>query len=222
MQVHFGEFVLDSETRELLRAGRPVHLSPKAFQLLTALVEGRPKALSKSRLRDLLWPDIVVVEANLANLVGELRAALGDDPRRPRFVRTVQRFGYAFRPAPEGSLAAAPPPARHRLYRLTWSGGRVTLGEGEHVLGRDEDAAVRIDSVRVSRRHALIRISADGAVLEDLGSKNGTLVGERPVVGPVRLADGDQIQVGSVRLTFRVREPLGSTETGRSDSGRLS
>ena len=46
MQVHFGEFVLDSETRELLRAGRPVHLSPKAFQLLGALVEGRPKALS--------------------------------------------------------------------------------------------------------------------------------------------------------------------------------
>jgi pSer/pThr/pTyr-binding forkhead associated (FHA) protein len=68
----------------------------------------------------------------------------------------------------------------------------------------------------------VIRISADGAVLADLGSKNGTTVGGRPVVGPVRLADGDQIQVGSVRLTFRVREPQGSTETGNSDSGRLS
>jgi DNA-binding winged helix-turn-helix (wHTH) protein len=220
MQVQFGEFALDTETRELLRRGRPVHLSPKAFQLLAALVEARPRALSKAQLRDLLWPDTIVVEANLANLVGELRAALGDDPRRPRFVRTVQRFGYAFQPAgPEGPATAR---STTRLYKLIWRGGRATLGEGEHVLGRDEDAAVRIDSVRVSRRHARIRISADGAVLEDLGSKNGTMLGERPVRGPVRLADGDQILLGSVRLTFRVREPLGTTETGRSDTGRVS
>ena len=92
-RVAFGEFVLDSDTRELLRAGRAVHLSPKAFQLLEALVANRPKALSKDELHDRLWPDSFVVEANLANLVVSIRAALGDDPRRPQYIRTVQRFG---------------------------------------------------------------------------------------------------------------------------------
>ena len=55
-------FVLDSEARELLRDGEAVHLSPKAYQLLEALVENRPKALSKSALHDLLWPNTFVVQ----------------------------------------------------------------------------------------------------------------------------------------------------------------
>jgi predicted ATPase/DNA-binding winged helix-turn-helix (wHTH) protein len=92
----FGDFVIDPGTRELLRAGRPVPLSPKAFQLLGILVESRPRALSKSELQDRLWPGTFVVEKNLTNLVGEIRAALGDAPAHPSFIRTVPRFGYAF------------------------------------------------------------------------------------------------------------------------------
>ena len=96
MQVRFSDFVLDTDTRELLRDSRPIHLSPKAFQLLELLVETRPRALPKDTLYNRLWPNTFVVEANLSNLVGEVRAALGDNPRRPRFVRTVHGFGYAF------------------------------------------------------------------------------------------------------------------------------
>ena len=107
MPFRFGEFVLDSDTREVHRGREPVHLSPKAFQLLEALVESRPKALSKAALHDRLWPKTFVVEANLANLVGEIRAALGEDPRRPRFVRTVHGFGYAFRGAPDTRAPSA-------------------------------------------------------------------------------------------------------------------
>lgn len=95
----FGEFVLDLNTRELARAGIPVSLSPKAFQLLGILVENHPKALSRIELQDRLWPRTFVVEKNLTNLVGEIREALGDDPAHPRFIRTVHRFGYAFRDA---------------------------------------------------------------------------------------------------------------------------
>ena len=95
----FGEFVLDLDTHELVRAGTPVSLSPKAFRLLGILVENHPKALSKAELQDGLWPGTFVVEKNLTNLVSELRDALGDDPVRPRFIRTVHRFGYAFREA---------------------------------------------------------------------------------------------------------------------------
>ena len=55
-----------------------------------------PKAVSKADIHSRLWPDIHVSEPNLGNLVVELRAALGDDARRPRIIRTVARFGYAF------------------------------------------------------------------------------------------------------------------------------
>lgn len=95
-QYSFGEFVLDSETRQLLRACEPRHVSPKAFHLLEALVSSRPRVWSKRELQDLLWPDTTVVEANLPNLVAEVRAALGDDPQQPRYVRTVHRYGYGF------------------------------------------------------------------------------------------------------------------------------
>ena len=70
MPVRFGPFVLDPDTRELLRAGVPVSLSPKAFELLCLLVAHRPKAMAKSDLQDRLWPTTFVVEKNLANLVG--------------------------------------------------------------------------------------------------------------------------------------------------------
>ena len=95
----FGDFVLDLDTHELVRAGAPVSLSPKAFELLDILVENHPKALSKTELQDRLWPGTFVVEKNLTNLVSEIREALGDDPVHPRFIRTVHRFGYAFREA---------------------------------------------------------------------------------------------------------------------------
>jgi len=96
MRGQFGGFTLDSTTRELLRGGEVVHLSPKAFQLLLRLVEERPKAISKHDLHQRLWPATFVTEANLATLIAEIRSALRDDAREPRFMRTVYGFGYAF------------------------------------------------------------------------------------------------------------------------------
>ena len=212
MQVRFGDFVVNTDTRELLRGTEPVHLSPKAFRLLEILLEIRPKALSKAILQERLWPETFVVEANLSNLVGEVRAALDDNPRRPRFIRTVHRFGYAFhesRPV-ESDLKVESPGA---LYRLLWKTGRKTLAEGEHVLGRDPSVTLCIDAPSVSRRHARLRIKRGEAVLEDLGSKNGTFVNGQKVNGRVRLSDRDKICVGSVRLTFRALLPPPSTET---------
>jgi DNA-binding winged helix-turn-helix (wHTH) protein/Flp pilus assembly protein TadD len=107
MQVSFGDFVLDLDAREVRRGSAPIRLSPKAFQLLDILVTNRPKALSKAELQNRLWPSTFVVEKNLANLIGEIREALGEDAANPRFIRTVPRFGYAFREAP---AAADDPP----------------------------------------------------------------------------------------------------------------
>src|SRR5262245_7641034 len=178
MRVGFGPYVLDQESRQLLHGDDVVHLSPKAFDLLSILVSHRPKALSKSELQNRLWPRTFVVEKNLVNLVSEIRDAIGDDPSNPRFIRTVHRFGYAFRrTAPRGEVGPSANRVSEVTFRLKWMNGRITLEEGEHVIGRDPDAEIFLNSGGVSRHHARIRISSGGATIEDLGSKNGTFVG---------------------------------------------
>ena len=221
MHVRFGPFVLDSESRELLRDRHPVALSPKAFDLLSILVASGPKAISKGELQERLWPATFVVEKNLANLVGEIRDALGENPSNPRFIRTVHRFGYAFRET-AGSAETGRPAGRGGVsFRITWVSGRVTLDEGEHVLGRDPNVEIYLEGPGVSRRHALIKIAAARATIEDLGSKNGTLVGDQRVNGSRSIGDGDVITVGSVKLTVRALQTPNSTETepaGRFDA----
>ena len=213
MQVRFGPFLLDSETRELLRDSSRVPLSPKAFELLSILVAGRPKAISKAELQERLWPATFVVEKNLANLVSEIRDAIGDDPSDPRFIRTVPRFGYAFRETVHGTGTRRQAGRGGVSFGIKWVSGRVTLDEGEHVLGRDPNAEIYLDAPKVSRRHALIRIAAARATIEDLGSKNGTFVGNQRVDACRSIGDGDVITVGSVKLTVRALQAPTSTET---------
>ena len=96
MKMRFGECELDTDERVLLRGGRPVHLTPKAFQLLSFLAEARPRAVPKAELQEKLWPATYVSEGNLATLVKEARIAIGDDARQPIYIRTVHGYGYAF------------------------------------------------------------------------------------------------------------------------------
>jgi hypothetical protein len=218
--ITFGGFVLDLDSRELRRGGESVALTPKAFQLLEVLVANRPKALSKSALQERLWPDTFVLEKNLVNLVAEIREALGDSATQPRFVRTVPKFGYAFRhlPSPDVAAGARMRPARGH-FRLAWPGGRAALTDGEYVLGRDPDLELFLDAHDVSRRHARITISGDDASIEDLNSKNGTFVSDQRVDSATPLVDGASIRVGSVRLTFTTVQHRGSTETELGSEG---
>ena len=213
MAIRFGPFALDLDTRQLLRGRREVHLSPKAFELLAALAVDRPKVLSKSQLQERLWPATFVAEANLSNLVAEVRAALDDTPREPRFVRTAHGFGYAFCGEAANVTAPQDTAADQTLCWLEWGGRRFPLSPGEHVIGRDADVQVRLDQSTVSRRHARLLVTAEGTVLEDFVSKNGTFRGGERVSSPIRLADGDAIRIGSLLVTFRMPTPSGSTET---------
>ncbi len=211
MQIRFGPFVLDFETRQLTRDGRAQHLSPKAFELLAALIQDRPRALSKSELQQRLWPDTFVAEANLSNLVAEIRAALADPSREPRYLRTVHRFGYAFCgdvTAPEARDAALSRP----ICWIEWGSRRYPLYPGEHVVGRDPGVEIRLDAASVSRRHARLIVTADGTTLEDFDSKNGTWRGAERLTSPVHLANGDEIRIGSQLVTYYVRG-ADSTET---------
>jgi len=212
MRLTFEGCLLNTGTREVFRGDRQVHLSPKAFQLLELLVANRPNAIAKQNLHEQLWPNTFVADGNLANLVNELRERLGDDARQPRIIRTVQRFGYAFG-AEAAREAAAEAPKAEVVYRLLWANREIALSEGDNLIGRDQEAAVWVDDVSVSRHHARIRIDAIGARVEDLGSKNGTYVGGTRVDMPTLLRDGDSVRLGSVALVFRRYEAGVSTET---------
>lgn len=217
MGIRFGDCVFDSGARQVVRDGQPLQLSPKALDLLGALLLNRPRALARQELCDLLWPATYVSYASLARTVNELRSAIGDDAKASRFVRTVHGFGYAFC-GPAADATAQAKPGEHFACGLLWSGREIGLSEGDNLIGRAPDCHVRIDSPKISRHHARIRVAGAGALLEDLGSKNGTYVQEKRAEGPTPLADGDEICVGSAVLIFRAGGSLGSTETERRAS----
>jgi DNA-binding winged helix-turn-helix (wHTH) protein len=211
-RIRVGEFTFDATTRQLVRGGQSVHLSPKAFDLLKLLIDERPRVVSKDELFRHLWPDTFVAEVNLASLVAEVRDALGDHARQSRFIRTAHRIGYAFcaegLPLAEASESAA----AATFCWLLKDGHRIPLHPGRNVLGRDDDD-IRIDSPTVSRRHACIRIEGVDAVIDDLGSKNGTYVNGQPLISTVALKDGMEIRTGSVVFRFRMTLPKGATAT---------
>jgi len=214
VRIHSGDWAFDTATRQVERGGEAVHVSPKAFDLLTVLLLERPRAVPKAELLRRVWPDVVVSEVNLTCLVSEVRQALGDEARRPRYIRTVPRYGYAFcgaatedgpkhSAAKDGMLAA----------RLETASRDVLLAPGANLLGRLPEAAVRIESGAVSRRHAVVTVTDGEVSIEDLGSKNGTFV-NRVRVRVVRpLSDGDEIRLGPVRLVFRLSPVPPTTES---------
>ena len=202
--MRFDGWELDVGRRALFREGEPVHLSPKAFQLLHILLTRAPDAVSKEELHDRIWPETFVAETTLAGVAAELRAALGDDARNPRYVRTVHGFGYAF----AAPVQDAPPPSRARV-RVTVRGLEIALAEGENLIGRKPEAAVAIDDASVSREHARI-VVGEIALLEDLGSKNGTFLNGTRITAPAALRHRDVIAAGLVTITFH---DVGVTES---------
>lgn len=203
MRVRFGPFLFDSGTRQLLHGSQPVHLSPKAFDLLQILIERRPVVVSKEALQDSVWPDAFVDEANVGNAVAEIRRALGDDPKSPAYVCTVSRRGYRFCAEAEDLGGAAASPGRSSRWWLTWGETTLPLAEGENVVGRHPASAVWINGTSVSREHARIVITARRATIEDRGSRNGTFVDGKRISSPHLLVDGSAILFGSEKATFR-------------------
>jgi hypothetical protein len=142
--------------------------------------------------------------------------AIGDRATAPRFIRTVHGFGYAFCgdvvPADRRALARS----GDFHCRLSWGDREVALVEGENIVGRDPDVAVWIDLNSVSRHHARVVVADGAAHLEDLGSKNGTLVNGERITSARPLSNGDRIKVGAASLVFRCSRRLGTTESEMS------
>ena len=208
MRVAFAEFVLDSGERQLLRGDSPVHLTGKAFQLLVLLVAERPKVVVKKEIYDALWPNVYVQEANIKNLIAELRSALGDE----EMIRTHRGVGYAFGGEAREEVSLAP-----SRYSVVISGVAFALREGRNVIGREPGAHIRLDLAAVSRRHAAINIHGEEAVVQDLGSRNGTWLNGEKLEAARSLRTGDEIRIAQTAIRFQIAPgsarptaPLGS------------
>ena len=195
MRVTFGDFLLDSSERHLLRGDASVHLTGKAFQLLVLLLAERPKIVSKKDIYDALWPDVFVQEAIIKNLIAELRSALGDEEET--MIRTERGAGYAFIAETRDEIVLQLP------YVLIVNGLTFPLKEGRNVIGRDPEAQLRLDSQAVSRKHASITITGDDAVLHDLGSRNGTHLNGEKLEAARPLRPGDEIRIAQFAIRFQ-------------------
>ena len=193
MRIRFDDFEFDN--RRLSRRGSAVALTPKAAQLLDALIAAAPAPVAKEELYDRLWHGVVVEQGNLHNLISELRTALGDDDHTT--IVTVHRTGYTF----AARIVTVGP-------RLEIGDNSIGLSEGENVIGRE-----LLGTPDASRHHA--RIDVDGAQIsiEDLNSKNGTFVNGKRIEKQTMLQDGDQIVFGRTPALVRMVDANAPTMT---------
>jgi DNA-binding winged helix-turn-helix (wHTH) protein len=212
-RVRFGPFEVDLSTGELWREGSRISLQEQPFRLLALLLERPAELVTREEMRRRLWPESVFTdfEHGLNKAVNKLRRALGDLADEPRYVETLPRRGYRF----VGSVTGATP-VRPVAYRLLHEGLTYPLSPGPNLVGRDPASALCLDVSSVSRRHAEIVVSPNGALLRDLASKNGTYLGETRVRDEVPLADGDMIRFGTVRVQFRA---VGHESTATASTG---
>ena len=200
----------------ITRGDEIVLLRPRVMDLLLCLVDAPETVVSKRQLIDRVWRTEFVTDNALTHAVTELRKKLGDDAENPTYIETIPRRGYRL----VAELDLERPEAGGEEVRFALLGDDKTelpLHDGDNLIGRSPEATVLIDTSEVSRRHARIVVDGESAVIEDLGSKNGTFVRGRRLEAPVRLQDADEIQIGVSLATFRFRVVNDRTRTERLD-----
>lgn len=214
MAVRFADCTLDIDSRRVFRGAREVHLSRTAFELLRLLVESRPRAVSKADLLECGWPGVFVSDASLAKVVSKIRQVIGES-QKGTILRTVHGYGYAFAASAEDERSRAQSEAalRQPICWLFCGSREFPLRDGEHLVGREPHASICLDSPRVSRHHARLVVHGSTAMLEDLGSKNGSFVRGIRISAPTVLEPGDDARIGPFMLVFRVGAASGSTQS---------
>ncbi|MEJ0098689.1 MAG: winged helix-turn-helix domain-containing protein [Pseudomonadota bacterium] len=208
MIARFGSFEIDAQRRQLFASGRALHLTPKAFDLLWLLVEAAPRVVPKREIHEKLWKGGVVADATLVGLVKEIRRVL-EEGSAQEVLRTVHRIGYAI------DLPVTRPQALRASdgHWLITDQRRISLAEGENVIGRDAAVTVWVDHATLSRRHARITLLVGRAVLEDLGSKNGTMLHGAALAGPTPLISGDEFTCGQLQFRYVEAAAVPPTQT---------
>lgn len=216
---HLGHWMVEPTLDRISHEGREVRLRPRAMDVLTALAFAAGELVSKRSLIDEVWRTEFVSDHALTQVIAELRAALGDDAGSPSFIENIPRRGYRLVapviPVVESSvtnLGVSMP------FKLETEDGSRALAQGQNVIGRTEEADICLDKTEVSRCHAMITVQGTTAVIEDLGSKNGTFVNGRQLDGPTTLNNGDEIWIGRsvARMRFLIEGEPTKTEASRT------
>ena len=119
MRYTLGDYTLDTQRYELCRAGIPLQLQPKVFDLLAYLIQHRDRVVTRQELFDTLWPEQFVSEDALEWLMAAARRAVGDSGRAQRVIKTIRGRGYRcvapveehLHALPDDALLTAPPRA---------------------------------------------------------------------------------------------------------------
>ncbi|MGE0361330.1 MAG: transcriptional regulator [Vicinamibacterales bacterium] len=232
VRYRFGAFVLSPRGRTLSRDGRVVALIPRYFDVLHLLVVRRDEAVSKADIFAAVWSDVIVSDGALAQAVRTLRRALDDDPREPRFIRTVSRHGYQFvaavavephddEPSPaNGAAAGAAAPGDDlaaAVDRLLAAAAADDAGDAREAAGRlhalGTDAAVAALTARAGHARALAFLR--DARWDDPRAGGVPLAGDPEVartafeVVRLRLTDGAPLVAARARAGARLGIAVG-------------
>jgi DNA-binding winged helix-turn-helix (wHTH) protein len=213
-----GEWVVEPDLGRLTRAGDTVGLELKAMSVLLCLARCSGNLVTRQDLIDAVWATEFISDNTLTHAIAELRSALGDDAKSPFYIETIHRRGYRLMVgASESDNTQTDTADKPSCFHVVVGDRSVRLANGENLIGRIPWATVTIDSLQVSRRHALIVVENACAILEDLDSKNGTYLNGLPLEDPACLEHGDQIGLGShivvLQLVATVTTEEGDTPT---------
>ena len=207
-----GDWTVEPSRNRVTRGDEATQLEAKVMDVLVCLAERAGEVLPRDVIVDTVWATEFIAANTLTHAIAVIRRALGDDPRSPEFIETIPKRGYRLI-APvrfDPPVGPRPGPTIPR-FKLLVEGRARLLHDGDHVIGRVVEADIQVDVPGVSRRHARLTIRGDEAVVDDLGSKNGTFVGEQRVVGPTGVESGAEIRLG--RQSARLRLVLLEDET---------
>jgi len=216
---HIGEWLVEPELNRIERKDETLHLEPKIMEVLVHLARHGPRVVTRQQLIDWVWNGDFITDNTLTHAIAEIRRALGDSASNPRYIETIHRRGYRV-PMRVIDLDVQPFPTvegSHR-FKVIFDHREIDLKEGENLIGRLPGASLRIESIQVSRRHARITVEGAHAFLEDLDSKNGTLLNDSPVHGRRPLFSGDRISLGggSIAMIFVENSSCVSTDTSNA------
>jgi TolB-like protein/Tfp pilus assembly protein PilF len=208
MPLSFGEFEISLDTYELRRAGRPVHVEPRVFEVLAYLVEHRPRVVSKEELFEKLWPGEFVSDSALARAVRDARRALGDTGAKERWIETVYGRGFRFTGEPANIVVPLAGPSSSPALAVLPLEDLSRQGEEEFFADGMTDALItelaRVGSLRVSPRSSAMRYKGSRRPLRDIAAELGV---EYAVEGTV-LRDGERVRISAQLLRTATGEHL--------------
>lgn len=222
------DWIVEPQLNRVSNGEVSVRIEPKTMEVLLCLAGHAGEVVSRRDLVDAVWTVEFITESTVNHAVADLRKALDDDAREPRFIETIPKRGYRLLISPGGHPQKEFParrPAAHRgplaviidqevsLGKRAGSGSighflflaetRIPLRGNPVVFGRGEDADIQILVPEVSRRHARMEFEPLTTAIEDLGSKNGTLINNTPIVNRHELRSGDTIGIGPTTMIYR-------------------